>query len=579
MIRLIPALALPLLLAACSTPNIARQPAQPVTVGIVAINDFHGSLEPPKQSVFVKDAKGDAIGVPAGGAAWLASAIDSVRGRYANHVTVSAGDLISASQISSSLFLDEPTIGVMNRIGLEFNAVGNHEFDRGRAELKRIQSGGCTQHTARKPCQLEAFSGAQFRFLSASTTTEDGSTLFPATGLKSFGKGAGKVTVGFIGLTLKGTPELVSPEGIRGLTFGDEAAAINAAVPRLKAEGADAVVVLIHQGGRTDAAGGANQCDGLEGSIRAILDRLEPGVDVVVSGHTHWAYVCDYGTINPARPVLLTSAGVYGELVTDITLQIDPVTNRVVGKRAVNVVVQSEPYTATRGPVGNTDIVPRFAPRPDVRDYVARYVTAAKEFSERPVGQLAGPAARRLPGVVDLGGPIGNLIADAQLAATRGAGAQIAFMNPFGIRAPLVPGADGQVTFGMIYATQPFNNQLVTQTLTGAELKAMLEQSFADSGPEQFLTPSAGFSYRVDRKAPANARVSAILLDGAPIDPAARYRVTTSNFLANGGDGFTVLTPQREAVIGTTDLEALEAWLKAVPPRAVPEQPRVMEVR
>jgi 5'-nucleotidase len=590
--RLFSALAGTLLLSACAAPMASRQSEPkaamdgPVTVGIVAINDFHGALEPPKQSVFISDGStprpgepaSGAIGVPAGGAAWLASAIDSVRAKYPRNVVVSAGDMISASQIASSLYLDEPTIGVMNRIGVDFNAVGNHEFDRGRDELLRMQNGGCEQHTARKPCQLEPFKGAGFRYLAASTRTEDGGTLFPATGIRSFGEGPRKVTVGFIGLTLKGTPELVSPEGVRGLTFADEADTINAAVPLLKAQGADAVVVLIHQGGKTDAYTDPWDCKDLVGDIRPILDRLDTRVDVVVSGHTHWAYVCDYGTINPAKPILLTSAGVYGELVTDIALSIDPSSHRVVGKTAKNIIVQSAPYTASRGPVGNTDLVPRFAPRADIAEYVARYVDAAKLFAERPVGKLAGPATRREIGDVDYGGPLSNLIADAQLAASAGAGAQIGFMNAFGVRAPLVPAPDGSVTFGMIYATQPFNNQLITLTITGADLKAALEQSFSDSGPEQFLTPSAGFSYKVDRAAPAGARVSAIVLNGKPIDPAAKYRVTMSEFLANGGDGFTVFARQGERVRGATDLDALEAWLKAIPPRAVPAERRIGEV-
>ena len=312
--RLWPALAAFLLTSACAAPMASRpggqSAAQPVTVGIIGINDFHGALEPPNQSVFMPDGKGGFAGIPAGGAAWLASAIDGIRAKYANSVTVSAGDMISASQIASSFFLDEPTIGVMNRIKLDFNAVGNHEFDRGREELLRMQSGGCAQHTSRKPCQLEPFAGASFKFLAASTRTENGSTLFPATGLRTFGSGARKVTVGFIGLTLKGTPQLVSPEGIKGLTFGDEADAINAAVPKLKAEGADAVIVLIHQGGRTAEEPDPQTCSHFVGDITAVLDRLDPGVDVVVSGHTHWAYVCDYAEINPAKPIRLTSAGV-----------------------------------------------------------------------------------------------------------------------------------------------------------------------------------------------------------------------------------------------------------------------------
>jgi 5'-nucleotidase len=560
--------------------------SEPVTVGIVAINDFHGALEPPKQSVFVPSGKGPTptdpsgtVGVPAGGAAWLASAIDSVRAKYPYNVTVSAGDMISASQIASSIYLDEPAIGVMNRIGVDFNAVGNHEFDRGPEELRRMQNGGCEQYTSRKPCQLERFAGAKFKYLAASTKTADGHTLFPATGLKSFGEGTRKVTIGFIGLTLKGTPDLVSADRIKGLTFADEADTINAAIPALKAQGADAIVVLIHQGGKTDEFSNVSGCQTLKGEITGILDRLDTRVDVVVSGHTHWPYVCDYGTLNRAKPFLLTSAGVYGELVTDITLSIDPSAHRVVGKRAVNIVVQSQPYTASRGPVPNNDVVPRFAPRADISAYVARYVDAAKAFSERPIGKLSAAAQRRDIGNADYGGPAGNLIADAQLAATVGAGAQISFMNPFGIRAPVVPAADGSVTFGMIYQTQPFNNDLVTFTLSGAELKAVLEQSFFDSGPEQFLTPSLGFSYTVDRKAPVGSRVLAMTLHGKPIDPAADYRVTVSTFLASGGDGFSAFDKQRNVVRGPTDIEALEAWIKAVPVRQVPTESRVFEAK
>ncbi|HEY0960257.1 MAG TPA: bifunctional metallophosphatase/5'-nucleotidase [Novosphingobium sp.] len=573
------ALLAPALLAACAAPMASRESSAPVTaapvaVGVIAINDFHGSLAPPRQSVFMPDGKGGTIGVPAGGAAWLASAIDSIRGKYANHLTVSAGDLISASQLASSLYLDEPTIGVMNRIGLEFNAVGNHEFDRGWQELLRMQEGGCVRYTTRQPCQLEPFKGASFHFLSASTTRADGTTLFPATGMKSFGSGRAKVSVGVIGLTLKGTPDLVSPDGIKGLAFGDEANAINAAVPRLKAQGADAVVVLIHQGGRTAAGSDPSGCKDFAGDIRPILDQLDPRVDVVVSGHTHWPYVCDYGALNPSRPFLLTSAGVYGELVTDITLTIDPARHRVTAKRAANVIVQSQPYVATRGPVPTTDIVPRFMPRADIAEFVGRYMAAASAYAERPAGTLLGAAEKTQS---SQGGPLGNLIADAQLGATRAAGAQIALMNPFGIRASLVPGADNSVTYGMLYAVQPFNNQLVTQTLTGAELKQVLEQSFSDSGPEQFLTPSVGFTYTIDRAAPAGGRISAMMLDGRPIDPAASYRVTTSAFLAGGGDGFSVLAKQRDATTGATDIDALETWLKTAKPRSIPVEPRVIE--
>jgi 5'-nucleotidase len=550
--------------------------AAPVTIGIIAINDFHGALEPPRQSVFVPDGKGEATGVPAGGAAWLAAAVDGLRAKYPDSVMVSAGDLIGASQIASSIYLDEPTIGVMNRIGLEFNAVGNHEFDSGQRELLRKQQGGCERYTSRDPCQIEQFAGASFKFLSASTYNADGSTLFPATGMKSFGSGATKVSVGFIGLTLKGTPALVSPDGIAGLTFGDEAEAINAAVPRLKAEGADAIVVLIHQGGRTSGDPDPNGCEAVSGEILPILSRLDPQVDVVVSGHTHWAYVCDYGEIDPSRPFLLTSAGVYGELVTDIALKIDPEANRVVGKQARNVIVQSQPYEASRGPVSNTPMVPQFTPRPDIADYVKLYTDHAADFALRPVGRIAGPA---LKGIGPDGGTAGNLIADAQLAATRGAGAQIAFMNPFGVRAALEPAQDGVLTFGDLYKTQPFDNTLITQTMTGAQLKAALEQGFDGEGPEQHLTPSAGFAYWFDNSRPIGDRIMRIELEGRPLDMDGEYRVTTNSFLAGGGDGFTLLAAKREAIIGKNDIDALEAWLKTEPPRAVPQETRARDAQ
>jgi 5'-nucleotidase len=595
-----------LALAACtavpppqSTPATA---AGTVTVGIAAINDFHGALEPPKQAVptilprdgvaggatrpnqdeRLMDNSVPVVAVPAGGAAWLASAIDSVRAPYANVVTVSAGDMVGASQLASSLYLDEPAVGVMNRIGLDFNAVGNHEFDRGAAELRRLALGGCEELAARKPCQLERWTGAKFPFLAANSIRPDGTTLFPGTGIRSFGSGKRRVTLGFIGVTLKDTASLTAKENLQGVTFADEADTINALVPRLKAQGADAIVVLIHQGGRTDTriAPDPSGCTGLGGGVRPILDRLSPQVDVVVSGHTHWAYVCDYAALNPARPFLLTSAGVFGELVTDITLEIDPAAHRVVAKRARNVIVQSPGYSNARGNLVYQPAFPLFQPRADVAEYVARYVAASKDFIQRPVGKLAGLVERPGGDGSNKGGTLGNLVADAQLAATRKAGAQIALMNVFGLRAPsmIAPAPDGSVTFGQIYAVQPFANDLVTQTLTGAELKAVLEQGFDADQPIQFLSVSQGFSYAVDMARPAGNRVVRMTLNGVPIDPQGDYRVTTNSFLAAGGDSFSVLTKQRDAAIGMTDLAAMEAYLAGATPRPVPSEERAVDL-
>jgi len=567
------ALSLPALLAACAAPIASRDARAPVTVGILAINDFHGALEPPRTAVPAPDGKGGIVPVPAGGAAWLASAVDSIRSKYANSITVGAGDLISASQLASSLYLDEPAIGVLNRIGLDLSAVGNHEFDQGRAELLRKQNGGCARHATRDPCQLEAFAGARYRYLAASTIDEHGHPLFPATAVRSFGKGRGRVRVGFVGLTLKGTTSLVSPQGIAGLRFADEAETINTAVPRLRRQGADAVVVLIHEGGRTAGPPNPDGCEGLSGDLLPILERLDAGVDVVVSGHTHWSYVCDWRSADGKRSLLLTSAGVWGQMVTDIELAIDPVSRRVVSRRADNVIVQSPGYAASssRGPVLNTALYPQFAPRADVAEYVRRYTEAARQFTQRPVGRVSGPAPRSEGGAMTVS-PLGNLIADAQRAAS---GAQIALMNPFGIRAALNPAADGAVTFGDIYAVQPFANTIVTQTLTGAELKAVLEEGLDDVGPNQQLNPSDGMVITIDMARPAGSRVVSLMLNGAAIDPVANYRVTTNSFLAGGGDGFTGLARKRDATVGMPDIEAFELWLKSVPVRGVPTDERV----
>lgn len=546
-------LILALISAACAGPMATRAPPEPVTIGIIAFNDFHGALETPQAPVAT--SKGQVV---AGGAAHMAAAIDAIRANYDHTLTVSAGDLIGASQPVSALFLDEPTVGAMNRMGLDFNAVGNHEFDRGRDELLRMQRGGCEKHTLRTPCVVETFAGARFSFLAASTFSEDGSTILPATGMRSFGTGDGAVKIGIIGLTLRLTEYIVSREGIAGLKFGDEADAINLASAQLKREGADSVIVLIHEGGLAQDTADPNGCSGLQGAILPILDRIEPRIDVVVSGHTHQAYICEIARQDGARPILLTSAGFHGRLVTEIALTIDPQRGHVVSAKAKNRIVDHTTYQ----------------PRPDIARYVHLYSEAARDLADRPVGRLAGTARR---GVHGDGGSLGNLITDAHLAATRSAGAQIAFTNPFGIRADLVPEADGSVTFGQIFTAQPFSNRLVTQTMSGADIKAALEQGVDDDGPHQLLAPSAGFSYRYDLSRAAGDRITAIRLVSKPIEPDTDYRVTVNSFLAGGKDSFHALAKGRDRTVGPTDVEALEAWLQGDTARGVPSETRVSQ--
>lgn len=545
-----------LVLTACATtPPAARGP---VAVKIIALNDFHGALEPPKASVPATDATGAAVQVPAGGAAYLASAVARLKAANPHNLVVAAGDLTSASPFVSSQFLDEPSVMAMNMIGLDLNAVGNHEFDRGPDELLRLQNGGCAKHTARTPCRVDArFPGAKFRYLAANVRTRDGSTLFPATAIRDV---AG-ARIGFIGLTLKTTPSLVVPTSVATLRFEDEVETINALVPTLRAQGADALVVLIHQGVYAKGYNGEG-CAAMTGPLLPILAKLDPAIDVVVSGHTHNAYVCDYGTVDPARPFLVTSAGRSGMLLTDIDLSIDTRAHRVAGRHAVNVIVQGEGYDAASGPVPVQRAFPTYPAEPAVGALVARYVAAAEPIAKRVVGRLSGPAPRERNASGEA--VLGDLVADSQLAATR---ADIAFMNSYGLRADLVPAADGSVTYGQLCAVLPFGNVVQVKGLTGRQLCAVLEQQF-DSGSNTVAAPnmlagSRGFTYAYDLRRPAGERVRDLRLNGQPIVDDRVYRVALSNFLATGGDNFTVFASGTDLGGGPGDIDALETYVAA----------------
>jgi 5'-nucleotidase len=566
-----------LVLTGCASHRTGPSAAAPVAVKLIAFNDFHGNLSPPRISIEATDASGAPVRVAAGGVAYLASAIDNLRAQNPNHAVVSAGDMIGATPINSALFLDEPTILAMNMIGVDFNAAGNHEFDKGRAELLRIQGGGCAQYTRLEPCRVDKpYPGAAFPILTANTITETGLPLLAPTGLKSFGKGKNRVTIGFIGLTLTGTPNLVSPSGVAGLTFADEAATANALIPQLKAKGADAIVILIHQGLYTAVGYNDKSCGGMSGDLMAVLDKLDPAVDVVISGHTHVSYVCDYAKVNPARPFLVTSAGKNGMFLSDIRLTLDPVAGRVLAKSADNLVVQSEAFQGLRGPVALRDDFPKFSPRADLAALVARYDAAAKQEATRIVGRMSGAATTaKSPSRESL---LGNLIADSQLAATAAAdkgGAQIALMNPDGLRVDIVPGADGTVTFGSLFAAQPFSNAVMVKTMTTAQIRAVLEQQFNDPQWTRILSPSQGFRFSYDMSKPEGQRILAMSLNGVPLAEDGRYRVAMNSFLASGGDKFSVFKDGTEAVTGPLDIDALIGWLSGDAPRALPALDRV----
>jgi 5'-nucleotidase len=532
--RLVPfLLAAAALLAACAVPS--PRPPAPVAVKVLAINDFHGNLKPPLGGIRIKDPADPArtIQVAAGGAEYLASAVEELRRRHPNHVFVAAGDLVGATPLLSALFRDEPTIESLSAMGLEVAAVGNHEFDRGAAELLRLQSGGC--HPGEGCKGPRPFAGARFQYLAASTVdTRTGRTILPAYLVKRFGG----IPVAFIGLTLKDTPNIVVPSGVAGLEFRDEAETVNALVPELRRQGIEAIVVLIHEGGVP--SGDYNECPGISGPIVDIVRRLDRAVDLVVSGHTHRAYNCRID----GR--LVTSADKYGTIVTEIDLTLDPASGDVVASRADNLIVRND----------------RFARDPAQTALIAVYERLAAPLARRVVGRIDAPLAREENPAGEI--PVGRLVADAQLEATRSAadgGAQLALMNPGGLRAPLVPQADGSVRVEDLFLVQPFYNNLVTVTLKGAEIVQALEQQWLDQPRPRILQVSRGFWYAWDGRRPPGRRVvpGSVTLDGRPLEPAADYRVTINSFLAAGGDNFVAFKAGRDARTGVMDIDALEA--------------------
>ena len=527
----------------------ARQSAigSTLTVKLITFNDFHG---------YIKAGEGSTNNP---GVARFSTRIKALKAANPMHAVISAGDMIGASPLTSALFKDEPTIEAMNRIGIDFNAVGNHEFDEGKTELLRMQRGGNHPTDVYSGLGLPQdqnngkFAGARFDFLAANVTeATTGKTLFPAYGVKDF---LGN-KVAFIGMTLEGTPTIVSPAGVAGLQFADEADTVNALIPQLRSQGIRSVVVLIHEGGF--ASGNLASCAGVSGPIVDIVARLDAEVDLVVSGHTHQAYNCQLpkrdGTL-----VRVTSSGQYARNLGDIDLTIDTRTKDV---RTVAATILT---TGT----GTTT-----AEDPALTDLVAHYDSLSAVPKARVIGIITQAISRTANAAGE--SALGDVIADAQLAATNGAAtgqAVVTFMNPGGIRADLPFNAGGQVTYGDAFTVQPFGNSLVTLTLTGAQIKTLLETQFSGCNGQasnRILQVSNGFNYAYTAAGACNSRVTSMTLNGAAVNPAAAYRVTVNSFLADGGDGFAVLVQGGQRLGGAVDTDAFEAYLLANPGGVAP---------
>jgi 5'-nucleotidase len=543
-----PLLVLIALLTACAAPRSTS----PVQVKIVAINDFHGNLKAPQGGIRIRDPQdaSKTINVPAGGSEHLATALNQLRAKNPNHIFVAAGDLVGATPLVSALFHDEPTIEAMNLMGLEASAVGNHEFDKGHVELLRLQRGGCHPTDGCKGPQ--PYTGARFQYLGAGIVdTRSGNPLLPSYHVKRF-QG---IPVAFIGLTLKDTPTIVVPAGVAHLKFSDEAETVNALVPGLRQQGIEAIVVLIHEGGIP--SGDYNECPGISGPIVDIVKKLDKAVDVVVSGHTHRAYNCRIDNR------LVTSADKYGTVVSEIDITLDPNSGDVTQARADNLVVRTD----------------RFAKDAAQSKLIAIYEQLAAPLAKRVVGRVSAPLSRDESPAGEM--PIGLVIADAQLAATREAGAQMALMNPGGVRANLTGDAGGQVRYEDLFAVQPFYNNLVTLTLTGAQLQRALEQQWLNQPRPRVLQVSSGFGYAWDNSKPPGQRIvpGSLRLNGAPIEAQQRLRVTVNSFIAGGGDNFSVFKQDGQDVrTGSMDIDALERYVSAQGTVAPVTMPRIQRL-
>jgi 5'-nucleotidase len=559
-------------------------PDKTIPVQLLSFNDYHGHIEEDPASATapsdgnVRDENG--VFVPAGGAAYLATHLQQLRAGHANTFTVAAGDLIGGSTFTSGFYHDEPSVETLNAMHLDVSSVGNHEFDEGVTELLRMQNGGC--HPVDGCFQQDAagndivYPGADFPWLAANVVNEQtGHTVLPATWVKK----VGNAKIGFIGMTLEGTDSLVAPSGVAGWDFQDEVEAGNRAAQRLRNEqGVRAIVVLLHEGGVQ--TGAYNGCTGISGPIVEIAENLDPQIDALITGHTHQPYTCSID--DPAgQPRRVVSAFSFGRIITEMNFTIDTRTKDVIRSS-----VAATNHIVTR----------TVAKDPVLQGIVAKWTALANVEGNVEVGKVTEDITRAFlppPSTSDdraRESSLSNLIADAQLASTAENGAQVAFMNAGGVRAdfryassPAGEG-DGVVTYREAFNVQPFSNILQTFDMTGQQIEAVLEQQWVTGRPGGRdvlrLGISDGFSYEWSASAPFGNKIdpASITLNGVPLDPAGVYRVTVSNFLADGGDSYLAFRNGTPRIGGKVDLDALIDYFGASSPLSAPPMARSVAV-
>lgn len=537
-------------------------------VKLLGINDFHGQLSAGRR----------VSNRPVGSAAVLASYLRTAQaGVEDKTVIVHAGDHVGATPPASALLQDEPAISFLNQLGNDHcrypkreesesedddskrshhernehtehaewhpkcnlvGTLGNHEFDEGVAEMRRLLNGG---NHSNGPFLENPWRGARFPYVSANVLDiRPGEPILPPYVIKKIDG----VPIAFIGAVLKATPTIVTPSGVAGVRFLDEAETINRYIPELRKKKVRTIVVLIHQGGRQNIYSGPTRPAAplVSGDIVDIVDRLDDEVDVVISGHWHSFTNVIINNQN-GKPVLITQAFSSGTAYGDIDLEISRISHDVVAKSAAIVTTWAD-----EGP-GLT---------PD--NAAARLTAAAEELVAPLVNRVIGSAATNITRAENGAGEsaLGNLIADAQRAVHA---TDFAFMNAGGIRADITA---GEVTWGELFTVQPFGNSLVKMELTGQQIYTLLEQQWVGQTFARILKTS-GLRYTWNAAAPVGSRIVAIYRNGVPIDTGAMYSVTVNSFLADGGDNFLVLRDGVNRVGGAVDLDALIAYIQSIP--------------
>ncbi|WP_181010059.1 cell wall-binding repeat-containing protein [Ornithinimicrobium sufpigmenti] len=537
--------------------------ADEMVLQMLSFNDYHGHISVDEGARLSPEHDPEQHAV--GGAVNLATTLEMLRVRAfeGKTITVAAGDLIGGSTFVSGLFQDEPAVETLNVAGLDVSSVGNHEFDEGVDELLRMQDGGCHPVLG---CFIEdePYQGADFQWLAANVVDkETREPVLPATEVRE----VDGVDVGFIGMTLEDTPSLVSPGGVATVDFLDEVETANAQAAALQAEGVESIVVLLHEGGYQ--TGTYNGCEGISGPIVEIAEQLDPAIDAVVTGHTHEPYVCSIPDPD-GNDRLVTSANQYARVVTETALVIS---------RSTGDVVRDSTWADNR-------LVLQSVPdHPVVAEVVAKWEALADVVAGTVVGTIAEDITGDAGGDRGIETPMANVVADSILwgtSAPEDGGAQISFMNVGGVRASLVydqisnEEEPGEVTYQEAYNVMPFGNILVSIDLTGADIKAVLEQQYVPGRGREYLAlgVSEGFTYTWDDAQPEGSKVGTMELNGEPIDLEETYRVSTLNFLAEGGDDFTAFTNGTNLLGGPEDLANLVGYLGENPGLTAPEDRR-----